>query len=195
MLGIDGSSGKPSTKAVIGYRRVSTTDQTLDRQSLEGCEKIFDETESGAKRERPALIKMIEYVREGDEVRIHSIDRLARDLRDLQDIINKINDKGATISFVSERLAFSSMSDDPIAKLQLHMMGAFAEFERSIIKKRQAEGIAKAKAKGVYRGRKSSIDTEKVKQLHSEGKGASVIAKELGIGRASVYRLLGLLGA
>ena len=191
MLGIDGSSGKPSTKAVIGYRRVSTTDQTLDRQSLEGCEKIFDETESGAKRERPALMKMIEYVREGDEVRIHSIDRLARDLRDLQDIINKINDKGATISFVSERLTFSSMSDDPIAKLQLHMMGAFAEFERSIIKKRQAEGIAKAKAKGVYRGRKSSIDTEKVKQLHSEGKGASVIAKEIGIGRASVYRLLG----
>ena len=191
MVGIDGSSGKPSTKAVIGYRRVSTTDQTLDRQSLEGCEKIFDETESGAKRERPALMKMIEYVREGDEVRIHSIDRLARDLRDLQDIINKINDKGATISFVSERLTFSSMSDDPIAKLQLHMMGAFAEFERSIIKKRQAEGIAKAKAKGVYRGRKSSIDTEKVKQLHSEGKGASVIAKEIGIGRASVYRLLG----
>ena len=66
MLGIDGSSGKPSTKAVIGYRRVSTTDRTLDRQSLEGCEKIFDETESGAKRERPALMKMIEYVREGD---------------------------------------------------------------------------------------------------------------------------------
>ena len=195
MLGIDGSSGKPSTKAVIGYRRVSTTDQTLDRQSLEGCEKIFDETESGAKRERPALIKMIDYVREGDEVRIHSIDRLARDLRDLQDIIIKINDKGASIFFVSERLTFSSTSDDPIAKLQLHMMGAFAEFERSIIKKRQAEGIAKAKAKGVYRGRKSSIDNEKVKQLHSEGKGASAIAKELGIGRASVYRLLGLLGA
>ena len=146
MLGIDGSSGKPSTKAVIGYRRVSTTDQTLDRQSLEGCEKIFDETESGAKRERPALIKMIEYVREGDEVRIHSIDRLARDLRDLQDIINKINDKGATISFVSERLTFSSTSDDPIAKLQLHMMGAFAEFERSIIKKRQAEGYCKGKS-------------------------------------------------
>ena len=190
MLGIDGSSAKPSTKAVIGYRRVSTTDQTLDRQSLEGCEKIFDETESGAKRERPALMKMIEYVREGDEVRIHSIDRLARDLRDLQDIINKINNKGATISFVSERLTFCSTSDDPIAKLQLHMMGAFAEFERSIIKKRQAEGIAKAKAKGVYRGRKSSIDVEKVKQLHSEGKGASVIAKELEIGRASVYRLL-----
>ena len=134
---------------------------------------------------------MIEYVREGDEVRIHSIDRLARDLRDLQDIINKINDKGATISFVSERLTFSSTSDDPIAKLQIHMMGAFAEFERTIIKKRQAEGIAKAKAKGVYRGRKSSINTEKVKQLYSEGKGASVIAKELGIGRASVYRLLG----
>ena len=195
MLGIDGSSAKPSTKAVIGYRRVSTTDQTLDRQSLEGCEKIFDETESGAKRERPALIKMIEYVREGDEVRIHSIDRLARDLRDLQDIINKINNKGATISFVSERLTFSSTSDDPIAKLQLHMMGAFAEFERSIIKKRQAEGIAKAKAKGVYRGRKSSIDIEKVKQLNAKGQGASVIAKELGIGRASVYRLLGLLGA
>ena len=77
---------KPSTKAIIGYRRVSSIDQMLDGQSLKGFEKIFDETESGAKRERPALIKMIEYVREGDEVRIHSIDRLARDLRDLQDI-------------------------------------------------------------------------------------------------------------
>ena len=95
---------------------------------------------------RPALIKMIDYVREGDEVRIYSIDRLARDLRDLQDIINKINEKGATISFVSERLTFSSNSDDPIAKLQLHMMGAFAEFERSIIKKRQAEGYCKGKS-------------------------------------------------
>ena len=95
---------------------------------------------------------MIEYAREGDAVVVFSIDRLARDLRDLQDIISTLNDKGVSISFLSERLTFSAEADDAFAKLQLQMMGAFAEFERNIIKKRQAEGIAKAKAKGVYKG-------------------------------------------
>jgi hypothetical protein len=113
-----------------------------------------------------------------------SIDRLARDPRDLQDIVSSLNDKGASISFVSERLTFPADKDDAFALLQLQMMGAFAQFERNINRKRQAEGIAKAKARGVYRGRKTSIDAAKVAELKAKGLGASAIANELGMGRA-----------
>jgi DNA invertase Pin-like site-specific DNA recombinase len=94
---------------------------------------------------------------------VHSIDRLARDLRDLQTIIQTLNDKGVSITFKSENLTFSASSDDAFAKLQLQMMGAFAEFEKNIIRKRQAEGIAKAKAKGLYNGRPKTVDDAKVR--------------------------------
>lgn len=178
--------------AVVGYRRVSSVSQSLDRQELVGCDKVFEEKLSGAKRDRPELNRLLDYIREGDEVRVHSIDRLARDLRDLQSIIEQINDKGATITFLKEQLTFKPSAEaDPFAKLQLHLIGAFAEFERSIIRERQREGIARAKERGVYAGRKASIDATQVKQMHEEGLGATAIAKALGIGRASVYRLLG----
>lgn len=178
--------------AVVGYRRVSSASQSLDRQELVGCDKVFEEKLSGAKRDRPELNRLLDYIRDGDEVRVHSIDRLARDLRDLQSIIEQINDKGATITFLKEQLTFKPSAEaDPFAKLQLHLMGAFAEFERSIIRERQREGIARAKERGVYAGRKASIDATQVKQMHEEGLGATAIAKALGIGRASVYRLLG----
>jgi DNA invertase Pin-like site-specific DNA recombinase len=177
--------------AVVGYRRVSSASQSLDRQELEGCDKVFEEKITGAKRDRPELNRMLDYIRDGDEVHVHSIDRLARDLRDLQSIIEQINDKDATITFIKEKLTFKpSAQADPFAKLQLHLMGAFAEFERSIIRERQREGIARAKERGVYAGRKASIDVEKVKSLHASGVGASEIARQLGIGRASVYRLI-----
>ena len=177
--------------AVVGYRRVSSASQSLDRQELEGCDKVFEEKMSGAKRDRPELNRMLDYIRDGDEVRVHSIDRLARDLRDLQGIIEQINAKDATITFLKEQLTFKPSAEaDPFAKLQLHLMGAFAEFERSIIRERQREGIARAKERGVYAGRKASIDPTQVKQMHEEGLGATAIAKALGIGRASVYRLL-----
>ena len=177
--------------AVVGYRRVSSASQNLDRQELKGCDKVFEEKMSGAKRDRPELTRMLDYIRDGDEVRVHSIDRLARDLRDLQGIIEQINAKDATITFLKEQLTFKPSAEaDPFAKLQLHLMGAFAEFERSIIRERQREGIARAKERGVYAGRKASIDAEKVKSLHARGVGASEIARQLGIGRASVYRLL-----
>jgi DNA invertase Pin-like site-specific DNA recombinase len=145
---------------------------------------------SGASKERKALKDMIEWVREGDSVVVWSIDRLARDLRDLQDIIAKLTDKGVSIYFISEGLSFSADKNDAFAKLQLQMMGAFAEFERSIIRKRQAEGIAKAKERGVYKGRKASIDAREIMSLKEQGLGASAIAKQLGIGRASVYRVI-----
>lgn len=174
----------------VGYRRVSSIEQNLDRQELVGCDKVFEEKVSGASKERKALKDMIDWVREGDEVLVWSIDRLARDLRDLQDIISTLNNKGVSISFISEGLSFSADKNDALAKLQLQMMGAFSEFERSIIRKRQAEGIAKAKAKGVYKGRKATIDASKIIYLMGQGLGASAIAKNLGIGRASVYRVI-----
>ncbi len=174
----------------IGYKRVSTEEQNTDRQELAGCEKIFEEKVSGASKERKALKDMVDWAREGDEVVVWSIDRLARDLRDLQDIIAQLLDKGVSVSFVSERLTFSADKDDAFSRLQLHLMGAFAEFERSIIRKRQAEGIAKAKVRGVYKGRKATIDAREIMSLKESGLGASAIAKQLGIGRASVYRVL-----
>ena len=175
----------------IGYKRVSTLDQNLARQDLGEVDKLFEEKVSGkSSTDRPALNAMIEFAREGDEVLVHSIDRLARDLRDLQQIIQELNEKQVTVRFLSERLTFSSDQDDAFARLQLQMMGAFAEFERNIIRKRQAEGIAKAKQRGVYKGRQASIDANAIKQRVAEGQGATAIAKELGISRASVYRIL-----
>ena len=175
----------------IGYRRVSSQEQHLDRQELAGCDKIFEEKASaGRGSERPQLEALLEFAREGDEVVVHSIDRLARDLRDLQALLEALNEQGVSVTFLSERLTFSASQDDPFSQLQLQLLGAFSQFERAIIRKRQAEGIAKAKAKGVYRGRRPSIDPAQVKELHSSGLGPTAIARELGIGRASVYRLL-----
>jgi DNA invertase Pin-like site-specific DNA recombinase len=174
----------------VGYRRVSTEEQNLDRQELGNVERTFEEKISGKNTEREALQEMIAFVRDGDEVLVHSIDRLARDLRDLQNIIQKLNDKGVSISFLSERLSFSANTSDPFAKLQLQIIGSVAEFERNIIRKRQAEGIAKAKAKGVYKGRKKTIDDRRIYELSDIGMSQNQIANEMGITRISVYRYL-----
>lgn len=177
--------------SIVGYRRVSTTDQNFDRQDLGDVDKLFEEKLSGKNaKDRPALNAMLDWVREGDSVLVHSIDRLARDLRDLQTIIETLNHKGVSITFKTEALTFAANSDDAFATLQLQMMGAFAQFERNIIRKRQAEGIAKAKAKGMYKGRPKTVDDAKVRELKEAGMGATAIAKELGIGRATVYKSL-----
>jgi DNA invertase Pin-like site-specific DNA recombinase len=177
--------------ATIGYRRVSSEGQNLDRQELGNLDKVFEEKQSGkSAKDRPALQAMIDYAREGDSVVVYSIDRLARDLRDLQDIIQTLNDKGVAISFLSERLTFSADADDAFAKLQLQMMGAFAEFERNIIRKRQAEGIAKAKAAGKFKGGKKRIDRDQVRKLRSDGLSTYKIAEQMGISRMSVHRIL-----
>lgn len=175
----------------IGYRRVSTIDQNLDRQDLGAVDKVFEEKLSGATaKDRPALQQLIEFAREGDEVVVWSIDRMARDLRDLQTIIQTLTDKDVSVSFLSERLTFSSISNDPFATLQLNLLGSVAQFERSIIRKRQAEGIQRAKARGAYKGRKATIDPVKIKELRTQGMGASSIAAALKISRVSVYRAL-----
>jgi DNA invertase Pin-like site-specific DNA recombinase len=174
----------------VGYRRVSTIDQSLDRQELGTVERIFEEKVSGKSTDRAALQDMIAFVREGDEVVVYSIDRLARDLRDLQSIIQTLLDKRVSVTFLSERLSFSADKDDAFSRLQLQLMGAFAEFERRIIRKRQAEGIAKAKSRGVYKGRKKQVDDNKIIQMKREGLKITEIASALSVSRMTVYRAL-----
>jgi DNA invertase Pin-like site-specific DNA recombinase len=182
--------------ARIGYQRVSTEEQNLARQDLGNVDRMFSDKASGATKERPALQQLLSYIRAGDEVVCFSIDRLARSLGDLQGIIGAITDKGASVVFLSESLSFSGDKSDAFATLQLQMMGAFAQFERSLILKRQAEGIAKAKeadkgkplSERKFKGRRPSIASEDVARLREQGMGATAIAEALGISRASVYR-------
>ena len=173
----------------IGYTRVSSTDQTTERQDL-GDIKVFEDKASGKDMERPALQEMLAYIRKGDEVICHSIDRLARNLRDLEDIIKEVNSKGGSVTFITERLTFSG-SDDAMSTLMLQMMGAFSQFERSMIKKRQAEGIAAAKARpdSPYKGRKPSIDRKVILQMLEAGHSIAGISRTTNISRQSVYRI------
>ena len=174
----------------IGYVRVSSIDQNTERQ-LDGIdlERVFEDKASGGSTDRPQLRTMLDYVREGDTIHVHSIDRLARSLRDLQDLIEELATRGVAIQFHKEGLTFDG-SPSPFQTLQLQVIGAVAEFERSIIRERQREGIAKAKARGVYANRSRKVQAERVNQLRVDGLGASEIAKRTGISRAHVYRLL-----
>lgn len=178
----------------IGYTRVSTTDQNTDRQEL-GDIRVFEDKASGKNADRPALKEMLAYIREGDEVIVYSIDRLARNLRDLEDIIKEVNSKGASVTFLTERLTFSG-SDDAMSMLMLQMMGSFAQFERSMILKRQAEGIAIAQKAndGRYAGRKPSIDRDLVSNMLKAGSSVTALAKALGISRQSIYRIKSEIG-
>lgn len=180
----------------IGYRRVSSEDQNLDRQDLSFCDRVFEEKLSGGNRKRPELEKMLEFVWQGDEVHVWSIDRLARSMGDLLDIIKQIHGAGASIRFVSENLTFSGDADkdDPIATLQMHLLGSFAQFERSIIRKRQREGIAKARVAGKYKGRGPSVNREDVQRRLEMGLPVSQIAREMNISRTTVYNIASELG-
>ena len=179
----------------LAYIRVSTFEQNTARQ-LDGLEfdKTFTDKLSGSNANRPSLIDLIEFIREGDEVWVHSIDRLARSLIDLHDLIKQFTDKGATVHFQTESLTFDGGEANPHQMLHLSMLGAFAQFERELIKQRQAEGIAKAKERGAYStvGRKGlSADViNEIKALSGSGVGATQISKDLGIGRSTVYKVL-----
>jgi len=184
---------------IIAYKRVSTLEQNLERQ-LDGIEfdKEFIEKESGAKSDnRPQLISLLDYVREDDVVYVHSIDRLARNLHDLESIIQQITDKGASITFKSEQLTFSSDTSNAMSKLMLQMMGAFAEFERKIIRERQAQGIAKAKKKGVYKGRAPALSDKEKQALFEDYKNLDMfhgskerLAAKYGISRSTMWRYI-----
>ncbi|HFV9233943.1 resolvase [Acinetobacter baumannii] len=177
----------------VGYIRVSSTEQNTERQ-LDGIhlDKIFTEKASGGSRERPQLIAMIEYLREGDTVHVHSIDRLARNTNDLNNLVNSLNDRGITIIFHKENLIFShDIAQSAMNKLMFQMLAAFAEFERSMIRERQKEGIAKAKAKGLYKGRKRKVDYSEVQNaMRKERATFRSVARQFGVGVATVQRAL-----
>jgi DNA invertase Pin-like site-specific DNA recombinase len=175
----------------IGYARVSTTDQNLDVQEATlraaGCELIRSEKRSGTTTSgREALHTVLDFLRAGDVLMVTRIDRLARSIGDLQDIVRTVKARGASLRATEQPIDTSTAA----GKCFLDMLGVFAEFETNLRRERQLEGIADAKARGVYKGRKPSVDVAKVKAMHAEGRGPSAIAKELGIGRASVYRAL-----
>src|SRR5712691_11411778 len=149
----------------VGYVRVSTFDQNTERQ-LDGVkvDKTFTDKSGGKDTKRPQLTAALEYIRDGDTLIVHSLDRLARNVEDLRRIVRELNDRGVSVEFVKNRLTFSGGAD-PTARLMLTMLGAFAEFERELIRERQREGIALAKAKGVYKGRKKALGPEDANEL------------------------------
>ena len=162
----------------------------ISRKALtaEGCENIRQEKVSGTSVQgRDELKTLLDFVREGDELVVTRVDRLARSIRDLQNIVYELDQKGVVLSATEQPIDIRTSA----GKCFLDMLSVFAEFETNLRKERQMEGIAKAKERGVYKGRKPSVDVEKVKELKESGMGASAIAKEMGIGRASVYRALG----
>ena len=181
----------------FGYARVSTIDQNPDRQieKLESLnvEKLFVDKASGKNTSRPGFQAMMNYVREGDVLVICSMDRLARNLFDLLSITKELQEKGVTVRFLKENIDLSPTGEtSAISKLLLSMMGAVAEFERSLIKERQREGIALAKAKGIYRGRKPLDQTkiQEAQKLITQGVPRAKVARDLKIGRTSLYRYL-----
>ncbi|QFU24192.1 recombinase family protein [Shewanella eurypsychrophilus] len=177
----------------IAYIRVSTVDQNTDRQ-LDGVEfdKAFTDRCSGGSLERPELDRLREFVREGDTVVIHSIDRLARNIDDLRGLVAEFRQQGVNVTFVKEGLTFTADDASPMAELMLSMLGAVAQFERSMIRERQQEGIAKAKARGVYSGRKASTDVhQQVKQLLADGVSMRKIAAQVGCSLSTVQRVKG----
>ena len=177
----------------IGYIRVSSADQNPARQ-LEGVsvDKVFTDYASGKSTDRPQWHALLEYAREGDTIVAHSMDRLARNLDDLRRIVREQTARGIALEFVHEHLTFTG-DDSPMATLLLSMMGAFAEFERAIIRERQREGIALAKQRGVYKGRKPKLTPRHLPDIQARlaaGEPKAAIARALGIDRKSLYRFL-----
>ena len=176
---------------VIGYVRVSTSDQNFEIQvaalKVAGCGVIRPEKRSGTTTSgRTELQTVLDFLDAGDVLMVTRIDRLARSIGDLQDIVRAVKAKGASLKATEQPIDTSTAA----GKAFLDMLGVFAEFETNLRKERQMEGIAKAKAAGVYKGRKATVDVSRIKTLKQQGIGPSAIAKTLGIGRASVYRAL-----
>ncbi|WP_206497651.1 recombinase family protein [Rhodococcus sp. KRD175] len=180
----------------VAYVRVSAADQNEARQleAVGECDRIYVEKQSARSRaDRVKLEECIRYLRDGDELVVASMDRLARSLVDLKQIVGEITAKGASVEFVHERATYAAGAQDPRADLMLSLLGAFAEFERAIIRERQAEGIAIAKAKDKYKGRKRVLTDEQIDKARARieaGEGPSAIARDLGIGRSTLYRAL-----
>jgi DNA invertase Pin-like site-specific DNA recombinase len=177
----------------VGYIRVSSLDQKTVRQ-LEGIrlDRVFTDKASGKDTKRPQLEAMLVFVREGDAVVVHSMDRLARNLDDLRRLVVGLTKRNIRVEFVKESLTFTG-EDSPMATLLLNVMGSFAQFERELIKERQREGIAIAKKNGVYKGRKPSLSVEQAAELRKRvatGEKKAGIARDFNISRETLYQYL-----
>jgi len=177
----------------VGYIRVSSFDQNTDRQ-LDGLklDRVFIDKASGKDINRPELEKLLAYVRAGDTIVVHSMDRLARNLDNLRQLVHEFTSRGIKIQFIKEGLTFTG-EDSPMSTLLLSVMGAFAEFERALIRERQLEGIALAKQRGAYKGRKKVLTAEQIKKIKERittGEKKSKIAKDFGISRETLYQYL-----
>lgn len=177
----------------VGYIRVSSVDQNPARQ-LEGItlDRVFTDRASAKDVDRPQLQELLHFVRAGDTIIIHSMDRLARNLEDLRTLVQQQTDRGIRVEFIKEGLTFSG-EDSPLAHLMLSVMGAFAEFERALLKERQKEGIALARQRGAYKGRKPALSAEQIavlKRRVNQGERKTSLAKEFGISRETLYQYL-----
>jgi len=182
----------------IGYVRVSSLDQNPDRQLEQvPVDRTFTDKASGKDVARPQLDALMRFAREGDTVVVHSMDRLARNLDDLRRLVRAVTGRGVRIEFVKEQLTFTG-EDSPMATLLLSVMGAFAEFERALIRERQREGIALAKQRGVYRGRKKALNAAQRAELRQRlavGEKKAQVARDFGISRETLYQYLRLAEA
>jgi DNA invertase Pin-like site-specific DNA recombinase len=191
MEGLEANETERTKVTTIGYARVSTFEQDLDVQIAalkgSGCDVIRAEKRSGASTAgRHELLTILDFIRRGDALMVTRIDRLARSIADLADIVRELEAKGAALKVTEQPIDTSTAA----GKAFLGMLAVFAEFETNLRRERQMEGIAAAKAKGVYKGRLRSIEAPKVAALKAQGLGATEIAKCLGVARASVYRVL-----
>jgi len=176
----------------LGYVRVSSFDQNHVRQ-LEGVtvDKLYTDKCSGKDTNRPALAELLEYAREGDTVVVHSLDRLGRNLDDLRKLVSDLNQRGVSVQFIKEGLMLVG-DDSPLSKLLFNVLGSFAEFERSLIRERQREGIALAKKEGKYMGRKPSLTEAQAMELRNRATTESnaALAREFGISRETLYQYI-----
>lgn len=186
-----------TTGQIIGYVRTSSVGQN-DQRQLDGVklDKTFTDTASGKDTARPQLQAMLSHIRTGDHLMVHSMDRLSRSLADLETLVKDLTARGITVTFKTQALTFPAKVDGQSEKelarsiLMLQMMGAVAQFERALIRERQAEGIAIAKKNNVYKGRKPSLDAEQVAELNAlvaAGVAKTKIATQMGVSRATVY--------
>ena len=180
--------------AIINYIRVSTLSQNIDRQLIGiNCDKEFVDKCSGKDIDRPQFTLMLDYVREGDTINVHELSRLARNTRDLLDIVKRLNDKGVTVRFIKENLTFTGDAD-PFQQLMLTMLGAISTFERDLLLERQREGIAIAKRKGKYKGRQVSLTPEQISEIKDRFatvRNRADLAREFGISRSYLYKIAG----
>lgn len=179
----------------VEYIRVSSAGQNEGRQ-LEGMElnKVFREKVSGKDRNRPQLRECMDYLRAGDTLHVHSLDRLGRSLIDLESIVRELVKKGVKTQFHKEQMTFSQENNGSMGKLLFQILGAFSEFERNLIRERQAEGIEQAKKAGKHLGRSAILSgaqkAELARQYQVEGKNVSSLAREFEVSRATVYNVI-----